>query len=222
MRFCRNLIEKNDFWIIMEGDTQLFRTLLRYPPNICQSYSEIILHERYALKKIRYQKFADYVRKPFRSQAKREAYSSRWMQQHKILSPKIYGWGFSLFSPSGYESLLLMENIENIGSVADFLKKTQDLEKRNEVILHIRDDLLSFIEHGYLHKDTQFNNLLLSKNLELYWVDNDISKLDESLWKRYEEKMLKSKLLSKEDQKILDIRDLQPRNEKRLFGYNSK
>ncbi|WP_456393276.1 lipopolysaccharide kinase InaA family protein, partial [Nitratifractor sp.] len=126
---------------MVEGDIRTIHSLANKTPDIRQKYSELIFDGGYALKKIYPQKPADYFRRPFKSQGKREALSSHLMRRHGIHAPTIFAWGWAIFSPSGYDSFVLMEQVENQGSLDEILKKTIDKKLRKDIIGKIGRDL---------------------------------------------------------------------------------
>ncbi|WP_456382688.1 hypothetical protein [Hydrogenimonas sp.] len=173
MSICRNLVEKGDLWWISTDRIADIRRLLAQPDTVRQRFAEVILHDGIALKKIRYQKFADYIRKPFRSQARRELLAARWMREHGIETPTVYGYGLTLSLFGTYESLLLMEEIPTIGTGLEILPHlgTRD---RKVFLERIRRDVALFLRHNTLHKDAHYGNILVREDLTPVWIDNDI------------------------------------------------
>jgi tRNA A-37 threonylcarbamoyl transferase component Bud32 len=188
-----------------ERHIEVLRELLKRPAAIRQKHAEIVLADGYALKKIRPQKPADHFRRTFRSQARREAEASRWMLRHGIPAPRIYGYAFNLSPFGGYESLLLMEHIENVGTLRDVLEKERRPERRERLLQQLRQSLERFFDRGIYHKDCHYGNILVGKDERIVWIDNDLAPLGTAGEReRFLRKIVHSPLLREEESSIFE------------------
>ena len=179
------------------------RRLLRAPDRIFQRHSRLAFADGICIKKILPQKPADYLRRPVRSQAKREALSTMVMQEMGIKVPVIYGYGINISPFNKYESILFMENILNIGTVKNFLISCSDENKRSKVLASVLNDINTFLKYNQRHKDAHFGNILLLHNLETVWIDNDVKKIS-SVEDRenFLRKFINNNLLSEKEKQI--------------------
>ena len=206
MKTVMGLFKPGDLWRLRLDNIamDILNELASEPVSIQQMFSEITIKNKYLLKKILPQKFPDYVRRAFRSQAKREMLSAQWMQNHGISTPHIYGYGINVSPMCKYDSLLLMQNVENIGSIGSFLKNTRSSTKRIYVLKQIASDIQTFIGNGTYHKDAHFGNILLTPDYRPVWIDNDISAIKTSDdIEKFIRKMIHSELLIQDERDLL-------------------
>ncbi len=179
MPIHRNLFEKRDLWYLScPSLLSEIKTLYHTPVTIRQKYAEIRFDNLYALKTIYPQKAADAVRRLWNSQGYREAKGSRLLRSMGIATPKIYGWGFAIYSPSGFDSFILMQKITDSRPLRDYLNAADlSISFRHSLLSRVREDLQKMIMAGIYHKDAHFKNILLDQNTPI-WIDNDIGKLN--------------------------------------------
>lgn len=199
-RFVSNLLENGDFWFFPEtGEGQIFR-LANQPSAIRQSYSEIVIAGNLLLKRIRYQTMADQLRKPFRSQAKREREASHKLQAIGVNAPSVYAYGINLSPLGGYESMLLMDYVQNLGTMPEFMKEESNTNIRRQLVEKLCRDLQKMIEASLYHKDAHPGNILVTPSFDLVWIDNDLSPLrGKREYTRLFKKFLRSRIFTKEE-----------------------
>ncbi|WP_457608704.1 lipopolysaccharide kinase InaA family protein [Nitratifractor sp.] len=156
----------------------------------------------YIYKKIRYQKLIDHFRKLYHSQGFREFHSSRLLSKIGIPAPKVYGYGFSLWS-SEYESFLLAEFIPNKGTLREVFSRST-VKKRQSLFDELIHHLQLMINHGVYHKDAHPGNILVTEEDHLIWIDNDLSPIrgkreTERLFKKF----LRNPLFNEEERERL-------------------
>ncbi|HFC03521.1 MAG TPA: hypothetical protein ENJ74_01490 [Nitratifractor salsuginis] len=200
MRWKVGYLSPGDLWIFPEGENERLYDLCRSHPTIRQSFAELVVDGEFVLKKIRYQKFADHLRKTFRSQAKREALSARALAELGIRTPRIYGYGFNLSPVGPYESVLLMEYFPNIGTLREVFREEPDPSVREILLKKLGRDLQRMVEARIYHKDAHLGNILVTPDYDLIWIDNDLAPIkgpDES--KRLLKKFRATPLLDEEE-----------------------
>ncbi len=192
----------NKYIALIEGDIPA--EILDYEYQLTQPYSEITFTDAYVVKRSKVQKFADYTRKVYRSQAKREYISTSLMDNIGIKTPKVYGYAVYLNPFSAYDSILLMERVENIGTMADIFKSKIERYHRKIMFENFKRDLKSFIDNGIYHRDAHFNNILITKDYETVWIDNDISALKGNKERvKFLSKFIKRDFLSESEKEII-------------------
>ena len=141
-----------------------------------QKFSEIYLEQNILIKMINAQKNADYIRRYFNSQAKREYMGAVKLQNTGINTPDMYGYGFNVNPFQKADSILLMEYIAG-ESLLSFFQTSTDTIHRKEILKSAAEDLAKMHLNGLHHKDTNLGNIILFKK-RLYWIDNDIMELN--------------------------------------------
>ncbi len=206
MGFKRKVLYKNDIWWIDDCDHYFEKILLELStktPIKQMKFSEIVFTERFALKKIKIQKAKDHFVKLVNPQALREKNSSLILNSLGIPSPKIYCHARNILFGKEYESILLMEKIDNIGTVRELLTSTIDQKTRKKLLERIIMHIQIMISNGIYHKDAHYNNLLLSKNFDVVWIDNDIGKIsDTHHLLRFVRKFIKPNYISLEEKEM--------------------
>jgi len=175
MEFRFNLCGEGDLWVFPEGEVEYISSTINRKPTITQSHAELIIHDDRVVKKIRPQRLKDHLRKFFRSQAKREALSSRHLTKLGISAPEIYGYGVNLSPIGTYESILLMEYIPNLGTLQEILQSDLDSSVRRNLLEQLKEQLQCMIDAGVYHKDAHLGNILVTYDYRLVWIDNDLS-----------------------------------------------
>jgi len=174
--------------LLKNNDDNLYKT------TIFRSHAEIFINQKLVIKKIRYQRIADHLRKPFYSQAKRETRASEILNKLSIPAPFILGYGIN-WSPLGpYESILFMKYIPNLGTMKEIILQNPPHERRTKLIHQLLDHLSTMIHAGIYHKDAHMDNILVGPDDRLIWIDNDIAPLK---GKREMDKLLKKFLASR-------------------------
>jgi len=148
-----------------------------------QKFSEIYLEQNILIKMIKAQKNADYIRRYFNSQAKREHMGAVKLQNIGIKTPDMYGYGLNVNPFQRADSILLMEYIAG-ESLLVFFQTSTDTIHRKEILKSVAEDLAKMHLNGLHHKDTNLGNVIPFKE-GLYWIDNDIMKLTFSKNDRY-------------------------------------
>jgi len=161
-------------WIVYGGEIPEITTFFRHKPDIVQKFSKLYKSHPYLLKLIFAQKPADYFRKYHACQAKREFFSSKRLSRIGIDTPEVYGYAFSLIPFTRYDSVLIMEEIDHVGSLSTVLESIQDSQARRSLFLQLTRDLKTMIDHGVYHKDAHYGNILVRRNGQICWIDNDI------------------------------------------------
>ena len=128
------------------------------------------------VKRIRPQKAADYLRRSFYSQARREHLGSVRMAAAEFSVPESAGYAFNLLPWSGFDSLFFCRFLDQCISAAEFLQTVTDSAARQTVIRAGAHDLALMLRKGLFHKDAHFGNILLHPATpgRLYWIDNDV------------------------------------------------
>jgi len=144
-----------------------------------QKFSEIYLEQNILIKIIKVQKYADYIRRYFNSQARREYMGVVKLQNIGINIPNIYGYGFNVNPFQKADSILLMEYIAG-ESLLIFFQTSTDTIYRKEILKSAAEDLVKMHLNGLHHKDTNLGNIILFKE-KLYWIDNDVMELSFSI-----------------------------------------
>ena len=149
--------------------------ILNEKSSIERKYTELATDREFVLKRISYIKLINYIRKPISSQAKREYISTNIIRDIGIKVPKVYGYAISLNPFCKFESMLLMERVEHIGTMADILKNELcPPSDRDKMIKNLLSDIKTFINNNIYHTDAHFNNILITKDYETIWIDNTI------------------------------------------------
>ena len=205
MRWKAGYLSPGDLWIFPEGENERLYDLCHSRPTIRQSFAELIVDGEFVLKKIRYQKFADHLRKTFRSQAKREALSARSLAELGIRTPRIHGYGFNLSPVGPYESVLLMEHIQNFGTLRDVLERNPAPSVRKILLESLKYDLESMVKAHMYHKDAHLGNILVTPTHDLVWIDNDLSAINQvKEYSRLFKKFLCSRTLTDEEKQEIE------------------
>ena len=175
-----SILKCGDLWWFHPKSSPAIFELINGTPKIHQKYADLIYKDNKILKRIRPQKRIDPYRKFFRSQALREYVGSMRLRTIGLQVPNPLGYGINL-SPFGpYESVLLMEYIPNIGTLREVLENKADSTTRKNLLNQLGNDLKKMINEGVFHKDAHLGNILVSKDYNIFWIDNDISTLKKS------------------------------------------
>jgi len=202
-----SLLDPGDLWYFPYGNSAYIDRLLSFEPQIRQKFADLSNDGTIMLKRIRPQKRIDPFRKYFRSQAKREAHSAKFLAKLGIRTPLIYGYGFNLSPFGAYEPVLLMEYIPNIGTLREILEEEASEEVCENLLDNLLSDLRKMIHVDVYHKDVHLGNILVTRTYNLIWIDNDISPIKSSKeYNRLFKKLLNDPLLERKGKK--KIREL--------------
>ena len=129
------------------------------------------------VKRIRAQKEADYVRRYFRCQGKREFFGSMRLAEIGINCPEPIGYAVSLMPWSRADSLFLCRFLPQAIKSTQWMR--QGPPTREWVMNAVARDMGRMLEHNLFHRDVHTENLLVLPAAEtveaaLYWIDNDI------------------------------------------------
>lgn len=196
-----SVFHKLDKWIFKVNPFYLeaFKALLKrkdtiLDKSIIRKYSDIVtlyfegFNKHILIKKIKFQKTADYLRRYIgKSQGFREFSSSFKLFSIHVSCPMPICCGVNL-SPFGqYESLYVSDYIENSENGIDFFIREKDLGVRQNFLSIVAENLAGIHNHGLFHKDSRFGNILFlnASSPEIFWIDNDLKKM-KSRYERYE------------------------------------
>ncbi|QTP55240.1 hypothetical protein HNO51_11415 [Billgrantia sulfidoxydans] len=127
----------------------------------------------------------------------RKEYDSLQILRHAgLATPRCHGWGISLNPGNRNASLLLMEHVRDArpgGEVFDALNE----EDRMVFLEHFCDEVAQLARFGYVHRDLHYNNLLVTTDGSLLWIDAHLRRLPKEsgkAWKALEASLTESKL----------------------------
>ncbi|MBY5930372.1 hypothetical protein KUV86_14780 [Halomonas sp. DP8Y7-3] len=114
----------------------------------------------------------DYLEKRWlaQSDARKEYLSMRILDNAGLTTPRCHGWGVSLNPGNRNASLLLMERVEG-ATAGEYLFLNGSETDRYSLLEIIAKDVLKLAKAGFLHRDLHLNNLLVSPNQQLIWID---------------------------------------------------
>nr|WP_221195913.1 RIO1 family regulatory kinase/ATPase [Halomonas organivorans] len=120
----------------------------------------------------------DYLEKRWllQSDARKEFLSLRILNRAGLTTPHCYGWGLSLNPVNRNASLLLMEHKQRArpgGEVFDAL----DAAGQRHFLERFCAEVATLANAGYIHRDLHYNNLLVTDDDQLVWVDTHIRRL---------------------------------------------
>lgn len=120
----------------------------------------------------------DYLEKRWlgQSDARKERHSARILQHLGLNTPFYHGWGVSLNPANRNASLLLMEYITD-ARLGGEVFKARDEQDRLGLVDRLCDEVAHIARHGYAVRDLHYNNLMVSKNNELVWLDTHLRRL---------------------------------------------
>ena len=148
---------------------------LHFPVN----FDNLEKRERFLIKVAKAQKPADFFRRGFRSQGKREFDCSRTLIQLSLKCPEPIGYGINLVPWSRIDSLYICRQLPGAVTARNFLENLKDDSKRKRLIEAAARDLALMLENNLIHRDAHFGNILIDPAREdgLYWIDNDLKKI---------------------------------------------
>ena len=128
----------------------------------------------------------DYLEKRWfaQSDARKEYLSMRILHRTGLRTPRFHCWGLSLNPANRNASLLLMERIEHAQMGGDLFKE-MDEPCRERLLDRVADEVLMLARAGYLHRDLHLNNLLVTPDNELIWVDAHLRRMPNSQAKQW-------------------------------------
>jgi len=172
-----NILEKGDIWLLaFENKVPFLKQLKKKKLFLEFGYSTFYKIDNVLLKCIKPQKFADYSRRFFASQAKREYIGTLKLHYLGICVPEVYGYSVNLNFFNGFESILFIEHLKDSITTMNFLQNEKSTSKRESILKLIAKDLSKMHFLGLHHKDTNLKNILIKDN-NIYWIDNDIKVL---------------------------------------------
>lgn len=120
----------------------------------------------------------DYIEKRWlaQSDARKEYLSMRILARAGLRTPRFHGWGLSLNPANRNGSLLLMEQVKNAEMGGERFERFDEPE-RKMLLDQIADEVVILARAGYLHRDLHLNNLLVSPDNELIWVDAHLRRI---------------------------------------------
>ncbi|ALM52810.1 lipopolysaccharide kinase InaA family protein [Halomonas huangheensis] len=129
----------------------------------------------------------DYLEKRWlgQSDARKEYLSMRILKRAGLRTPRFHGWGISLNPANRNASLLLMEHIQGAEMGGDVVFMRADEATREKLLDRVAEEVLMLAKAGYLHRDLHLNNLLVTDNQELIWVDAHLKPMPKARDKRW-------------------------------------
>lgn len=129
------------------------------------------------VKRIRAQKEADYVRRYFRCQGKREFFGSARLLDIRINCPEPIGYAVNLLPWSRADSLFICRFLPHAIKSTQWMR--QGPPTREWVMNAVARDMRRMLENNLFHRDVHTENLLVlpaadPADAALYWIDNDI------------------------------------------------
>ena len=101
------------------------------------------------------------------------------------------------------DSIFIMERIPDSKTLDIYLKETSNKDERAIILRKIKKDIQIMIHHSIYHKDGHFGNILIDSSLSIYWIDNDIRPIKESIHlTNFLKRFINSKLLSIEEKEL--------------------
>lgn len=144
----------------------------------------------------------DYLEKRWllQTDAHKELRCGRILQKLGLKTPFYHGWGLSLNPANRNASLLLMEHITNaqLGSEAFTAMSEQD---RLSFLTKLCDEIAHIARNGYALRDLHYNNLLVSDNGALIWLDTHLRRLprnQQARWLMVKNSLTAAKLTGEE------------------------
>lgn len=116
----------------------------------------------------------DSIRKYGFSQAWRETKGNTALTQLGLKAMAVYGWGITASPLAQYESVLFMQPLPQVTSGLTFIRNEQDTQLRLAFLRQMARQIACMLNHGFIHKDAHFDNVYLTPDQELIWIDNDI------------------------------------------------
>lgn len=135
--------------------------------------------ERLQIKVAKAQKVADFFRRCFRGQGKREFNSSRNLLRLGLKCPDPVGYGINLVPWSRFDSIFISRHLSGAVTARHQLKDLKEKADRERLIGAAARDLAVMLKNNLFHRDAHFGNILLdsTRNDGLYWIDNDLQKI---------------------------------------------
>ena len=135
--------------------------------------------ERLLIKVAKAQKAADFFRRCFRSQGKREFNGSRTLLRLSLKCPEPVGYGINLVPWSRIDSLFISRHLPNAVTARHQLESLKEKADRDRIIEASARDLAVMLKNNLFQRDAHFGNILLDPACmdELYWIDNDLQKI---------------------------------------------
>ncbi|QTP58900.1 hypothetical protein HNO53_09390 [Billgrantia antri] len=120
----------------------------------------------------------DYIEKRWLAQcdARKEYNSLRILRRAGLATPRCHGWGLSLNPGNRNASLLLMEQVHDARPGGEVFKEMSEAN-RIAFLERFCAEVIQLAHTGYVHRDLHYNNLLLTKDEELIWVDSHVRRL---------------------------------------------
>ncbi|QOR39027.1 hypothetical protein HNO52_11235 [Billgrantia diversa] len=120
----------------------------------------------------------DYLEKRWLGQcaARKEFRSLRILRRAGLATPRCHGWGISLNPGNRNGSLLLMERVSHArpgGEVFDAMSEAE----RIAFLERFCAEVAQLARFGYVHRDLHYNNLLISAEGKLLWIDTHVRRL---------------------------------------------
>lgn len=116
----------------------------------------------------------DSIRKYGFSQAWRETKSNRILAHLGLKTVTVYGWGVTTSPLARYESALFMQPLPKVTSGLTFIRTQQDTQLRSGFLRKLAQQLACILSHGFIHKDSHFDNVYITADQALFWIDNDL------------------------------------------------
>lgn len=116
----------------------------------------------------------DSIRKYGLCQAWRETKGNRLLANLGLKTMAVHGWGMTASPLARYESVLFMQPLPQVTSGLTFIRTERNTQQRLAFLRQLAEQLACMLKHGLIHKDAHFDNVYLSADNELIWIDNDL------------------------------------------------
>ena len=135
--------------------------------------------ERLMIKVAKTQKAADYFRRSFRSQGKREFNGSRTLLRLGLKCPEPVGYGINLVPWSRFDSIFICRHLPDTVTARHQLESLKEKADRERIIEAAARDLAVMLKNNLFQRDAHFGNILLDPAYmdDLYWIDNDLQQI---------------------------------------------
>ncbi len=135
--------------------------------------------ERLLIKVAKAQKAADFFRRSFRSQGKREFDGSCTLLRLGLKCPDPVGYGYNLVPWSRFDSLIISRHLSGVVTARQQLESLKEKADRDRIIEASARDLAVMLKNNLFQRDAHFGNILLDPACmdELYWIDNDLQQI---------------------------------------------
>lgn len=116
----------------------------------------------------------DSLRKYGASQAQREMKGNGLLAAIGLETMPVYGWGTSASPLAGFESVLFMQPLPEFRSGLTIIRTEADADRRLGFLRTLAEELACMLGNGIIHRDAHFDNVCVTPDNTLIWIDNDL------------------------------------------------